>query len=430
MQTTLYPYQQAIRDDVIAKGDFSVALFMKMGTGKTVTSLSIFEHLLQTHKCNKLLVVCIANKVDDWNEDIEKELGHDFQYSVLSFESVWRPKQSWVRDFIQEDTLIILDESHKIKSATSKVSKFMLDVYNQTKYKLILTGTPQSQWYVDYYPQMRFINAKDYDLPYKKWASIFVQKELNREHGMYHYDIVGYNYEEVLKEGIAKKAYYHDYSSDYSSPIHIYQDIRHSKECIKFEKERVMRDPDIERCEDVIADTPLSFRLYRRQALSGFVGPYDMKENPKLEWLKEFLEIQQSRVVIFVCFVKEIEQIEELCKKMNRPCGVYYGARKDLKPFQDNENGVIVVNYASGATGINSLCISNIGVFYSPPDGDFILFSQAKSRLDRIGQTKQPVFYYLQTKGSIERGMYECFKRGQNFDNEQYKVWLELNEKT
>ena len=136
------------------------------------------------------------------------------------------------------------------------------------------------------------------------------------------------------------------------------------------------------------------------------------------------MAITQERVVIFTNFIKEIEKVEAICKKLNKPISYYYGAKKDLKNFKECENGVAIVNYASGAVGINDLCVSNIGVFYSPPDGNYIDFQQARSRLDRIGQTKQPIFYYLQTKGSIERGIYQSLKVGENFDKARFEDWL------
>ena len=121
----------------------------------------------------------------------------------------------------------------------------------------------------------------------------------------------------------------------------------------------------------------------------------------------------------------EIEIIKSLCIKMNRSYSIYNGEIKDLTNFKNKENGIAIVNYASGATGINDLCISNIGIFFSPPDGDYILFSQAKSRLDRIGQRKQPIFYFLECMKTIEIPIYNAFKNGDNFTNELYLNWLE-----
>ena len=429
MKTELYDYQKQIRDQIIKSGDYATGLFMKMGTGKTVTSLSVFEHLLHIGKCNKLLVVCLKCKIDDWKNDIVKELGKDngdvyFDYEVINFESIWRAKRAdYYKNFVEPTTMIIVDESHKMKSNSSKITKYLLSLYNQTAYKLILTGTPQSKQYIDYYPQMKFINAKDFDIPYRQWEKTFVVKDLDSFNGRYFYVIKGYNYTDVLDKGIAEKAHYHDYLSKYDKPIEIYTDIEHSKAAIKFQKDRVFKDPDEERCDDVIADTPMALRTYMRQSCSGFVKQYDI-ESPKEEWLRDFLEIENSRIVIFVNFIRELEKIEALCKTLKRPVGVYYGARKDLTPFKNNENGIAIVNYQSGAVGINDLCISNIGIFYGPPDGDHILMEQAKSRLDRIGQTKQPVFYYLQTVGSVEKPIYNELKQGKDFDNKMFETWL------
>lgn len=426
MNTRPYEYQEKIADDIIAKGDFAVGLFMKMGTGKTITSLRIFEKLWEAKAVDKILVVCLKCKIQDWKDEIENQWKLPPQHEVINFESIWRAKRAdYYKSFVDSRTMIIIDESHKMKGVGTKVTKYLTELKTQTKYKLILTGTPQSQQYIDYYPQMKFIDAQDYDMPYKRWESIYVKKELVAEYGPWHYEITGYNYEDVLKEGIAKKAYYHNYESTYEKPIEIFQDIEHSKDAIKFQKDRVWRDPDPERCEDVIADNQFALRSYLRQSLSGFIKNYDI-QSPKEEWLTNFLEITQDRVVIFTNFVREIEKIDAICKKLGKPTSYYYGAKKDLTTFKENENGVAIVNYASGATGINDLCIANIGVFYSPTDGDYILFQQARARLDRIGQTKQPVFYYLQTKGSIEKAIYNSLKKGENFDKEMFDEWLKL----
>ena len=62
---TLFEYQQKIVDTC----DRANALFMKMGTGKTITSLKIAERW----RCEKLLVICLKSKIQDWIEEIEEE---------------------------------------------------------------------------------------------------------------------------------------------------------------------------------------------------------------------------------------------------------------------------------------------------------------------------------------------------------------------
>ena len=116
MKTKLYNYQKEIRDEIIKSNDFSTALFMDMGTGKTLTSLSVFEYLIKNNKVNKLLVVCLKNKINDWLKDISDELYElDFNYEVINFESIWRPKRAEYYDkFVDDKCMVIIDESQKI----------------------------------------------------------------------------------------------------------------------------------------------------------------------------------------------------------------------------------------------------------------------------------------------------------------------------
>ena len=192
MTNTPYDYQEQIAQKIVTSGDISVALFMDMGTGKTITSLRVFELLHEQNKANKILVVCLKNKIEDWQKEIDMEFENkDFDYEVINFESIWRPKRAdFYKNYVDEKTLIIVDESHKIKSHKTKITKFMLSLYHQTKLKLILTGTPQSEEYIDYYPQMKFINAPDYDLTYKKFDQTYLIKSLEMQGGHYYFTIL------------------------------------------------------------------------------------------------------------------------------------------------------------------------------------------------------------------------------------------------
>ncbi len=423
MKVELYDYQKNIINEILQKGDTSVALFMDMGTGKTLTSLGLFEKYFERGEVNKLLVICLKNKIRDWKEEIEKQFEDFEDFDVINFESVWRAKRAdFYKKFIDEKTMIIIDESQKIKSYKSKVTQFLMELKYQTKYKVLLTGTPQNQQYIDYYPQMRFIDSETYDIDHKHFRAKYLIEILDTNKGRYFYRIVGYRNEGLLNKAIVDKSYYHTYTSDYDEPREIYENIEHSKDALKFQKDRVWIDPKGEK-EDVLGDSEMALRIYMRQSCSGFLRDIDI-ESPKEEWLENFFEICPERVVIFTNFVREIEKIRELCKKVGRPCSVYYGAEKDLTNFKNNSNGVAIVNYQSGATGINDLCIAHYGIFYSPTE-DYILFAQAKARLDRIGQTKQPVFYYLSTRGSVEQAIYKSLKKGESFDVDMFDMWLE-----
>ena len=404
---TLFDYQK----EIVQKANKSNALFMKMGTGKTITSLKIAEKW----KCEKLLVVCLKSKIQDWIDEIEEETYFcKGEYMVINFESIWRNTKAI--DFCDSKTMIIVDESHKIKNPKSKVSQYMRYLGNLTKYKLVLTGTPQNEEYYDYWMQMGFIDSPLYKIPLKEFEKWYVNYILDFQQGHYFKRIESYNNTDALKQAINEKAFYKEYESNYGNPIEIYEKLNTPSFYKSFMKDKVY--------DDVVADSDMSLRTYLRQCCSGFIKNHKLEKGPKEKWLEDFLEITNDRVVIFVNYNIEIEILVALCKTLGRPFSIYNGEIKDLTNFKENSNGIAIVNYASGATGINDLCISNIGVFFSPPDGDYILFSQAKARLDRIGQTKQPIFYFLQCVKTIEIPIYNAFKNGDNFTNELYLNWL------
>ena len=70
MSKQLFDYQKQIVD---SQQNDSSALFMDMGTGKTVTSLALFKKSKQP----KILILCILSKLEDWKEDLKSECDID-----------------------------------------------------------------------------------------------------------------------------------------------------------------------------------------------------------------------------------------------------------------------------------------------------------------------------------------------------------------
>ena len=71
MKTKLFDYQEKIVNEQSKRK--SVNLFLGMGTGKTVTSLALFEK----NPTHKILVICLISKMQDWSDDLKKELNMD-----------------------------------------------------------------------------------------------------------------------------------------------------------------------------------------------------------------------------------------------------------------------------------------------------------------------------------------------------------------
>ena len=103
---------------------------------------------------------------------------------------------------------------------------------------------------------------------------------------------------------------------------------------------------------------------------------------------------------------------------------IYNGTTKDTYNFENEDDAVILVNYNSGGTGINWLSTAYVGVFYTPPES-YLVFEQARKRLDRIGQTKKPLFYKLRTRKTVEVAIYNTIEKKEEFDDRKFNEYLQ-----
>ncbi len=423
----LYDYQKRIVD---SRKDYeSHALFMDMGTGKTITSLALFEQ----SKLKKILVVCIVSKREDWYDEIKNNCNIDCiildkgttknkellknkaNGYIVNFESCWRLDKDLL-DLIDEDWFVIIDESHKIKNTKSKIGKFMNKLRTKTYAKCILTGTPQNQGYIDYYNQLRFIDViMMKEIEFKREFCVY---ELSSFGGRYVNQLVGYRNTQELDRIINENCVFFKRDIDNNMiPTDVYINIDKHKSYDKFRKDKVFHD--------VIGDSMSAHRMGLRQMCSGFIKDIPIHNNKKL-WLKDFLDNYDDRVVVFYNFNMELEQIKQVCTELKRPYSIYNGEIKDLSVFEVEGNAVAICNYASASLGLNDLVLSNVCVMYSPTE-DYINFTQSRKRIDRLGQTRKPLFYYLQTKNSIETAIYKSLKIGKSFDDKMFEKYLQEN---
>lgn len=438
----LYDYQKHIVDDL--KEFDQSALFMDVGTGKSITSLALYEQKLIQTKCNKLLIICLCAKLNEWKHDCEKWfpfskiiildgkkktrdtfLKGDFDIAIINFEKTWRNNDLFL---ITRNYYIIVDESHKIKESTTKVGKFMKELSIMTPYKCILTATPMGNGYIDLYNQLYFLGLIDISL------NLFKERYCNEQivyfPGMKPFrKIVGYKDTEYLDSLINKYArYYERKIDDDLIPSEIVIPFELDKNYNKIARTRVY--------EDISLDKVSSKRLGLKSLCSGTImgkalvdpnGNLDrlyQLNTYKLDWVKSFLEDFKERVVIFYAFDHQRDQLYEMITKLKRPCARYCADYKEEDIFNKNDNAVVLVQYKSGSTGIDWLKQSYVCIFYCLCDS-YIDFYQAKGRINRVGQTKKPLYYILVTKGknSADELNYNALKNKQDFNDD----WFENN---
>lgn len=451
MQTKLYDYQEKTANSIynrMRSGEIKGAyLGFDTGTGKTVTSLSVAEQLYNNHMIKGIIVICPVSKVDDWKRDIVYETPDIEMQFISSFQSAWREKNKAKIEFVCKmvDALVIVDEGHKMKTYNSKQSKFIQDlVAKYEPYTLVLSATPQNKKYIDLYPQYKILYSDLFNIKAKEFKDKYCIETANYNlvyagKARFPYnEIVGYKHMDDMDMEIKKYTYYKKYESEYDRPIEILQHFKMTSDMKYFKEKKVWPRMDEKALESalesgdistidtdfIIANRPTLHHIYIRESCSGFIYDKTLKDNPKIQWLEDFLDGNEGRIVVFTNFVNETILISELCKKMKRPYCIYDGSHKDLAEWNMYENTIAIVNVVAGGVGLNDFIKTNIAIFFSPPE-NHIDFEQAKGRIDRIGQTKQPVYYYLQIMNSVEPRIYKALKEGKDFDDRMFESWLE-----
>ena len=395
-----------------------------VGTGKSYMSVGSYIK----SECNKLLIICLAPKVLDFVEDGKafglkitalnkgtkknRELLAESNHVSISFESSWRLTE--LLKWVDKDTFIIIDESHKVGVSKSKVTKFVMQLSKKAKHTYLCTATPVSNGKLEnWYSQLYIANV--FRKPKKEFEQLFVIKQMRQLGAMRFMDIVGYRNQHLLQQMIDEASVNYKRDKGYLPQDYVYKTKKPAM-YNKLKKNRIYKD-DYDNIVELDNSSNLFNRL--RQVSHGFLeGVLKPVSKEPFERLEAILETHNNeRVVIFYNYRAEYLMLRMLLDKLKRPYGVYNGSLKDLDNFKNNENGVVLAQYKSAATGINDFVISNVMIFNSLPLSS-TEYLQAKGRIDRHKQTKTPLYYTIVPDTPIEKKIFETVTNGKDFTNE------------
>lgn len=395
-----------------------------VGTGKSYMSIGSYIE----SGCTKLLVICLAPKVLDFVEDGEafglnitalnkgtkknKEMLETADQIAISFESSWRLPE--LLKWVDKNSFIIIDESHKVGVSKSKVTKFVMQLSKKAKHTYLCTATPVSNGKLEnWYSQLYIANV--FRKPKKEFEELFVIKQMRQMGSMRFLQITGYRNEHLLQQMIDEASVNYKRDKNYLPQDYVYK-TKKPAYYNKLKKNRIYKD-DYGNIVELDNSSNLFNRL--RQVSHGFLeGVLKPVSKEPFERLEAILETHNNeRIVIFYNYKAEYLMLRMVLDKLKRPYGVYNGNLKELDNFKNNENGVVLAQYKSAATGINDFVISNVTIFNSMPLSS-TEYLQAKGRTDRHGQEKTPLYYHIIPDTQIEKKIFKTVTNGKDFTNE------------
>lgn len=448
MKFNPYPYQMQAMQWV--KDHKRCGLFLDMGLGKTVSTLTAIQDLMDEAEVTSTLVVA-PKKVAEatWSSEASKWDHLDLQVSkVLGTEKqriealkrkadvyvTGRDNFVWLVEHyggtLPFDCLVI-DELTSFKSNTSQRFKAMRAV-SPTFHRVIgLTGTPAPNGLIDLWAQMYCLDLGErlgksltrYRESYfyiRRWNNIIVKCTARP------------GCEDIIKSKIADICLSMQAKDYLSLPEMIIHDVpvdlgpKLLQQYRDFEQEQVLsfQEAHKDEPESIIANSAAGLMSKLQQFANGAVYDEDKMAHEihdrKLEHLREIVEAAQSPVLVFYQYLSDIPRIAKALKGFTVR---KYESDKDLTAWNAGEIDVLLAHPASTAYGLNMQDGGHYIVWYALT-WNLELYQQANARLHRQGQ-KCPVQVYrllafdtvdykvmqaLQSKKGVQQSLLDALK--------------------
>lgn len=310
--------------------------------------------------------------------------------------------------------LVMLDESHRAKSATGATGKLAWCLGKRAAHRLTLTGTPMPHSPPDLFSQLRFL---DRSLLGESWTSF--KHRYCEVGGPTGRQIIGFRQLDELMNRYHSITYRVGREVlDLPPAVHVERPCR-----MPAATERIYREIEDELIADVgdkvcVAANALVKWIRLTQITSGFVslvdefdpGPAELRRinTAKSDVLADILEDLPSDepVVVFCIYRADLDEIKRVTESLGRRYGELSGRRHDLTPEAKMPEGIDVLgcHAKSGSVGVD-LTRACHAVLYSVgfDRGDY---DQELARLHRPGQTRPVRYYHLITEGAIDRRIY------------------------
>lgn len=423
-----YEYQQTAIKWIIDNP--RCGLFLDMGLGKTVSTLTAIQQLMDDCEISRTLVVAPkkvaettwTTEAQKWDHlkslKVAKVMGTEKQRKLALAEKadvyvIGRDSFVWLvgifGGMLPFDVLVI-DELTSFKSSKSNRFKAMRMATPTAKRVIGLTGTPAPNGLIDLWAQMYCI-----DMGERLGKSVTKYRETYFETHKWNNIIVRCNvkkgYDEVIRKKIADICLSMQ-AKDYlqlpdliNYTIKVQLSTATMQAYTKFEREKVLQFQDEHQGEtaNVLAQSAAGLMNKLSQFANGAI--YDEDRNvhnvhdEKLDRLAEIIEAANgSSVLVFYQYKHDAARIAEKFKGYRVKV---YTDEKQLIEWNAGQVDILLAHPASTAFGLNMQDGGHYIVWFGT-GWNLELYQQANARLHRQGQQYPVQVYNLVCSGTVD----------------------------
>lgn len=449
-ENNLHSYQKACVEHIITHPYCGV--FLDMGLGKTVSTLTAINYLMNDYcEINSVLVIApkrVAESV--WQEEAEKWehlqhlrfskiIGTQKQRIVAVMETkadiyiISRDNIAWLCALYGGGKLpfdmVVVDELSSFKSYKSVRFKALRGARPYLKRLVGLTGTPAPNGLIDLWPQIYLMDRGDrLEKTISRYREKYFRPGQTNGHVVYSYNLMSDSEQLIHKriEDICISMKADDYlemplRTDNYIKLRMPDDIK--KQYDDFEKNKVldMFKPEQKYLEetDKWINEPAEINAVNAAALSNKLlqfangAIYDENKkvfpihNIKLDALKEIIEDANGQSVLVAwTYQFDRDRILDYLKKY-KPRELK--TNKDIEDWNAGKIQVMLAHPASAGHGLNLQAGGNIIVWFGQT-WSLELYQQFNARLYRQGQQKGVVVHHLIMQGTHDEDVIQALK--------------------
>jgi SNF2 family DNA or RNA helicase len=420
-----------------------LALFFEVGTGKTGTLINILREDFTHHaRIRETLIFAPLSVCPQWKKEFARfSKIPEADILVLTGTGKKRVKQLQDRkkpcilvtnyeavgigDFYQallarSPEIVVLDESHRLKDASSKRAKSIYPLCHAASRRFLLTGTPILNDMSDIYGQFKALDPRIFHQSFFAFRNTyFYNKNASAPSHVTWPDwqprpgaaeqlagIIG-------KHSVqAKKSECLDLPPLLRVPVPVELSPAQAKAYESMKRHFVAEVKDVV----TIAEFAMTKTLRMQQILTGFAQAEagedvaEITDNPRLDALEELLDQigPGKRTIVWTVFKPTYRMIEKVCAKLGRKVYFLTGEQsakqkeESIENFCRGDGEVLVANPAAGGAGIN-LTEAEYAIYYSRGYSlEHYLQSEARNYRGGSEMHSKITHYHLVAEGTLD----------------------------
>lgn len=463
--------EQQMRDSFYMYTMKKCSNFSVPGSGKTSSVLGVFAYLSRIDKVNKLVMIGPKNSFKSWKDEFKicfREKKKLELFNIQNYKNMREKKDALsyqVKDknlllfnyeglngildelckIIDNKTLLVFDEVHKIKAVGGKRAEDALKIAKLSNYTITLTGTPIPNSYLDLKNILEVLYKDEYQEQFGFDESLLKNpdeddiKEINRKIQPFfcrttkrqlgvpepNENIIIESHSSSLENKLFKIILSKFRKSQFAVMIRLLQ-LQSNPELLL----KRLDDSDFENILDMTAtEEKVDFIDYSSEIQDEILKVKNSQKFEECLKLIKNLQLENKKVIVWCIFVDSIQKLEKSLKDSGVEVATIYGDIEQderehrLEKFKNGDTQVLLTNphTLAESVSLHHTCHDAIYFEYSY---NLVHLLQSKDRIHRLGLSGDQYTQYYFIQNNFTKSDDEFF----NLDKKIYERLMEKEE--